>query len=59
VFSPQEVQGLFSTLHLVEVAMVDVPGNFSRRQDVLSMDIRETQGGLDFGLGMFHFTKIS
>ena len=59
VFSPQEVKRLFSPLHLVKVAMVDVPGGFSQMQDVLSMDIRETQGGLDFGLGMFHFTKIS
>ena len=59
VFSPREVLDLFGTLHLVEAAMVDVPGNFMTVQDVLSLDIRETQGGLDFGLGMFHFSKSS
>lgn len=59
VFSPREVLELFGSLHLVEAAMVDVPGNFRAAQEVLSMDIRETQGGLDFGLGMFHFSKSS
>lgn len=58
VFSTRELMNFFGALQLVDAAMVDVPGRFSTVADPLALDIREADGGLDFGLGMFHFTKV-
>jgi hypothetical protein len=57
VFSAPEVVRLFAGLGLREMAMVDVPGNFIPDVDPAQADIRENEGGMDFGLGLFRFLK--
>jgi hypothetical protein len=57
VFSPPEVVKLFVGLDLREMAMVDVLGNFIQNIAPEQADIRESEGGGDFGLGLFWFQK--
>ena len=57
VFSVPEVVTLFAGLALREMAMVDVPGNFIPDVDPEHADIHENEGGMDFGLGLFRFSK--
>lgn len=57
VFAVSEVRALFASLELHDMAIVDVPGNFIDHVAPESVDIREAEGGSDFGLGMFRFGK--
>jgi SAM-dependent methyltransferase len=57
VFDACEVVKLFAGLDLREMAMIDVPGNFIPNVEPEHADIRESEGGSDFGLGLFWFQK--
>lgn len=57
VFLPMEVLAMFDGLEVEAMAMVDVTGRFLTGVDPSSADIRESEGGLDFGLGLFRLTK--
>ena len=57
VYSALEVVRLFIGLDLREMAMIDVPGNFIPDVKPEHADIRESEGGSDFGLGLFWFQK--
>ncbi len=57
VFGPSEVTGLFAGLDLVDMAIVNVPGEFVAGVTPEKTDLREFEGGLDFGLGLYHFRK--
>jgi len=57
IFEPVELLGMFPSLQLEEMAMVDVRGRFVAGVDPETADIRESEGGLDFGLGLFRLVK--
>ncbi len=57
VFGPAEVAKLFPGLELSDMSIVNVPGNFVTGVRPETADLQETAGGLDFGLGLFHFRK--
>lgn len=59
VFSACEAVRLFADLDLREMGMIDVPGNFIPIVEPEHADIRESEGGSDFGLGLFWFQKPS
>lgn len=57
VFAPTEVLSLFPELECRQMSVVDIPGDFIEHADPMQVDLHEDQGGLDFGLGMFHLYK--
>ncbi|MBM3344901.1 MAG: DUF268 domain-containing protein [Betaproteobacteria bacterium] len=57
VFSATEVLALFTGLQLHRMALVDATGEFQPEALPHSVDIRDSAGGLDYGLGLFWFTK--
>ena len=59
VFEPSEVLALFAGLEIEAMAMVDAPGRFVTGLDPHTVDIRESEGGLDFGLGLFRLRKAA
>ena len=59
VFEAGEVLAMLGGLRLEAMAMVDVSGRFMTGVDPAAADIRESEGGLDFGLGLFRLTKPS
>ncbi len=57
VFGATEVLALFAGLALRRMALVDAPGDFIQEVSPDSADIHDAAGALDFGLGLFWFTK--
>lgn len=57
VFSAPEVLTLFSGLELRRMALVDALGEFVPEVSPDAVDIRDAGGAMDFGLGLFWFTK--
>ena len=57
IFDATEVLALLAGLEIGEMAMVDVAGHFVSGIDPHRADIRESEGGLDFGLGLFRLVK--
>lgn len=57
IFSPEALTAMFPGLRVQAMAMVDVAGRFVEGVDPLTADICESEGGLDFGLGLFHLVK--
>jgi hypothetical protein len=56
-FAAEEAAGLFASLDLVEMAMIDAHGNFFPCVAPDQAEINETGAGNDFGLGLFWFRK--
>ncbi len=57
VFAATDVPAMFAPLMLRGFAMVDARGTFREDADPRQADIMESGAGLDYGLGMFLFTK--
>lgn len=57
IFDPTQLVGMFPGLVLESMAMVDVAGRFVTGVNPEAFDIRESEGGLDFGLGLFRLIK--
>lgn len=57
VFSPAEVLSLFAGLQLHRMALIDAAGEFQPEVQPDTVDIRDSAGALDYGLGLFWFTK--
>jgi SAM-dependent methyltransferase len=57
IFAVREVLAMFAGLEIESMAMVDAPGRFVTGLDPDAVDIHESEGGLDFGLGLFRLRK--
>lgn len=57
IFRPVELLAMFPGLNMMDMTMVDVRGRFITGVDPVTADIRESEGGLDFGLGLFRLEK--
>lgn len=57
VFDVGEVLAIFAPLVLREVSMVNARGAFHENADPQRANIAESGTGLDYGLGMFVFSK--